>query len=233
MTVLAASTPARRAARIPPVAAMREEFATAGAASLRRRTVIGVVVGAVGVVASVAGVASDRPARPRRSPGSAWWRVAAAAMLLSPVLARWVIDPMGRVVGRPFGPVGRLARTNAVRNPRRTAATAFALTLGLLLVAGIAVRRCLGEGEHRHAVRRATSRADYILTTDAGVNVPVPAAQAAAQGRRRRRRSTQLHGLDALVDGRASGGAAVDGPLTAVLQADDAARQRRHGRYAA
>ncbi len=57
-------------------------------------------------------------------------------MLLSPVFARWVIYPLGRVVGRPFGMVGRLARTNAVRNPRRTAATAFALTLGLVLVTG-------------------------------------------------------------------------------------------------
>ena len=60
-------------------------------------------------------------------------------MLLSPVFARWIIVPLGRVVGRPFGTVGQLARTNAVRNPRRTAATAFALTLGLVLVAGIAV----------------------------------------------------------------------------------------------
>ena len=60
-------------------------------------------------------------------------------MLLSPMLARWVISPIGRVIGRPFGTVGTLARTNAVRNPRRTAATSFALTLGLLLVSGVAV----------------------------------------------------------------------------------------------
>src|SRR5581483_10155403 len=87
----------------------------------------------------------------------------AAAMLLSPVFARWVIAPLGRLAGR--GAVARLARTNAVRNPRRTAATAFALALGLVLVSGIAV---LGSSMKASINKLFDDHvtADYILTTD-------------------------------------------------------------------
>src|SRR5699024_1306604 len=48
---------------------------------------------------------------------------------------RPIAGGVGRIIGAPFGAVGRLAATNAGRNTRRTAATAFALTLGLTLVA--------------------------------------------------------------------------------------------------
>ena len=122
---------------------------------------------------------ATRPARRRALTGLGLVAVMVAAMLLSPVLARWVIVPLGRVVGRPFGAVGQLARTNAVRNPRRTAATAFALTLGLVLVAGIAV---LGSSikSSLGGVVDNTVRADYIVTTFGGLMVPQPAATAAA-----------------------------------------------------
>ena len=40
---------------------------------------------------------------------------------------------------RPFGTVGRLAERNALRNPRRTGATAAALMIGLALVASLSV----------------------------------------------------------------------------------------------
>ena len=60
-----------------------------------------------------------------------------AVVFASPALSRPVVGALGAVLARPFGKIGQLARTNAVRNPRRTAATAFALTLGLMLVAVI------------------------------------------------------------------------------------------------
>ncbi len=51
--------------------------------------------------------------------------------------------PIVRVIAagfpRFFGTVGRLARENAQRNPRRTAATASALMIGLALVAAMAI----------------------------------------------------------------------------------------------
>jgi putative ABC transport system permease protein len=216
VTVIAASAPARRAGRIAPVAAMREEFATPSAASLRRRTAIGVLVALGGAAATVAGVVADHAASAAVLTGIGLVAVCAAAMLLSPVLARWVIVPMGRVVGRPFGTVGQLARTNAVRNPRRTAATAFALTLGLVLVTGIAV---VGSSMKASINKLFADNvtANYILTTDTEVSVPIAAAQAA--------RTvpgvasvTELQTLEAKVDGQTRSGSSIDGPLTAVVK---------------
>ncbi|MDT4914889.1 MAG: putative transport system permease protein [Pseudonocardiales bacterium] len=216
VTVFAASAPARRAGRIAPVAAMREEFASASAASLRRRTAIGIVVGAAAAVAAVAGALADKTSSAASLTGLGLVGVCAAAMLLSPVFARWVIYPLGRVVGRPFGMVGQLARTNAVRNPRRTAATAFALTLGLVLVTGIAVVGASMKASINKMFSENVS-ADYVLSTDAGVAVPVAAAQAArtVPGVQS---VTEIHELLAKVDGKARWGAAIDGPLGSVLR---------------
>src|SRR6185312_13487466 len=46
---------------------------------------------------------------------------------------------MSALYGRMFGQVGRLAGENALRNPRRTAATASALMIGLALVTTMAI----------------------------------------------------------------------------------------------
>ncbi len=216
VTMLAASTPARRAARIAPVAAMREEFSSPAAASLRRRTIIGVVIGAVGVVATGLGVVADSAGSAASLTGLGLLGVTIAAMLLSPVFARWVIDPLGRVVGKPFGVVGRLARTNAIRNPRRTAATGFALTLGLLLVAGSAVVGSSAKVSIGHLFSSGNVKADYILTTDAGVPVPLRAA-AATRTVAGVKSVTELHNLIATVNGKQIAGTAIDGPLAAVL----------------
>ncbi len=215
VTVLAALAPARRAARIAPVAAMRED-ATPSVAGLRRRTVAGVLVGAVGVAATVGGVAASGAGSQASLTALGLLAVCAAVLLLSPVFARWVIDPLGRLIGRPFGVSGRLARTNAVRNPRRTAATGFALTLGLVLVTGIAVvgasmKASLGK------LFDDNVRAAYILTTGTQVQVPLGAAQAArAVGGVAS--LTELHTVVARIEGATRFGTAVDGPLTPVLR---------------
>jgi putative ABC transport system permease protein len=215
VTIFAASAPARRAGRIAPVAAMREEFSTPSAASLRRRTAIGVVLAVAGIAATMAGVGSNSAGAAASLTGLGLVGVCSAAMLLSAVFARWVIDPLGRVIGRPFGMVGRLARTNAVRNPRRTAATAFALTLGLVLVTGIAVVGASWKASFNKLFADNVT-ADYILTTDAAVNVPVAAADA-TRGVPGVASVTELHGLSARIDGKSAGGTAIDGPLRAVL----------------
>jgi putative ABC transport system permease protein len=58
--------------------------------------------------------------------------------------------------------------------------------------------------------------ADYILTTDASVSVPVAAADRAARVEGVRS-VTQLQNVDAQVDGSEHNGTSVDGPLTAVI----------------
>jgi putative ABC transport system permease protein len=217
VTLLSANAPSRRAAKTPPVAAMRDEFAAPAASSLRRRTVAGLLVAGAGLVATVAGALSSSGGSGAAMTGLGLLAVGAGAMLLSPVLARWVIGPLGRVIGRPFATTGQLARTNAVRNPRRTAATSFALTLGLLLVSGVALIGASFKSSINSLFDNNVT-ADYILTTSVDVNVPTPAAQAVATvpgvGS-----LTQLHDLRVQLDGKENAdGTAVEGPLGAVFR---------------
>ncbi len=217
VTVLSASSPARRAGRIPPVAAMREQFATTTAASLRRRNVIGSVLLGIGVLAAVVGATSNSASTGASLIGLGLLGVGGGALMLAATISGWFIALLGAVVARPFGAVGRLARTNAVRNPRRTAATAFALTLGLMLVSGIAVIGSSTKASLNSIVDNEVS-ADYILTgSDFGL--PIDAANAAAKVPGVRS-LTQIEDLQAKVGGTSFDGSAVDGSLTAVMNVD-------------
>ncbi len=133
VTLLSAWFPAQRASRVPPVEAMRQSAAEPGAGSLRNRTITGAALAVVGIVLLVLGTVSQGVA--------ALWLIGGAALALitavvlgAPALSQPVVGGIGRVLQVPFGTVGKLARTNAIRNPRRSAATAFALTIGLILV---------------------------------------------------------------------------------------------------
>lgn len=138
VTLVAALLPARRAGRVAPVAAMRDDSVpTKG--SLRRRAIIGGVVLVASAAAAIAGL-TDAPAMP----AAAWVGLGAFTSLLtvavlSPVIGHPVLAACRTVFGRLFGTVGRLAGENAMRDPRRTGATASALMIGLALVSTIAV----------------------------------------------------------------------------------------------
>jgi putative ABC transport system permease protein len=137
ITVVSAWFPARRASRIPPVAALRDDAALP-TSSLRRRGIVGGVLLVIGAVALVVGAVA-----PNGSGfglvGLGTLGVLVGAIIFVPVLAR----PVSRTVGAPlphlFGTVGRLAMDNASRQPRRSAATASALMIGLALVTGFSV----------------------------------------------------------------------------------------------
>jgi putative ABC transport system permease protein len=58
-------------------------------------------------------------------------------LLFGPVLVPACVRVAGLVTGRVFGVPGRLATSNAVRNPRRTAATAASLLVGTTLITGM------------------------------------------------------------------------------------------------
>ncbi|CAM5530305.1 hypothetical protein STENM327S_06917 [Streptomyces tendae] len=62
-----------------------------------------------------------------------------AFVVIGPLLAGFVVRVISAVLLRAFGPVGRLAERNALRNPRRTGATGAALMIGLALVACLSV----------------------------------------------------------------------------------------------
>jgi putative ABC transport system permease protein len=140
VTMVAAYLPARRAARIPPVAALRDDVALPEA-SLRRRVVLGFVLVLLGAGGMVAGL------REGGNPGLSliglgMLGILVGVSLLSPWLGRPLTAVFATVYRRAFGTVGVLAAQNSVRNPRRTAATASALMIGLTLVSLMSI---LGE----------------------------------------------------------------------------------------
>ncbi len=172
VTLLSAYAPARRAARIPPVEAMREEFASIGE-SLRVRTIIGAVLAIAGVVLAVLGARSTG-GDAARTVGIGAAALILAVLLASPWLSRPVVGTLGIAVAA-LGPIGRMARNNAARNPRRTAATAFALTLGLMLVSAIGMLGASAKASIGDLVDKGV-KADYILAGPPGSFVGLPMA---------------------------------------------------------
>lgn len=137
VTLGAAYVPAARASRVPPVAAMTGDAMT-GKSGLGGRVVIAGVLIVLGVGSLTAGLAGWVP--------EALTFVGVGALLIllgvagaSPLLGRPVTWLLGRLYRWMFGAVGQLAELNAARNPRRTAATASALMIGLALVVTMAI----------------------------------------------------------------------------------------------
>jgi putative ABC transport system permease protein len=214
VTLISAYAPARRAAKIPPVAAMRAEFASTGT-SLRRRTLIGAIVFAIGALAAIGGALSKSAGTGASLVGLGLLLTGAGALLLSPKLAQWVIGVVGVIV-RPFGAVGRLARTNAVRNPRRTAATAFALTVGLLLVSAIGVVGASTKA-NLNSVIDSSVTGDFIITGTDNSSLP-PAASVAASKVSGIAEYVSIYDIAPTINGSNSSGSAVSGDLASVFK---------------
>jgi putative ABC transport system permease protein len=139
VTMISAVVPALNASRIPPVAAMREALARPGAKSLHRRSLLGGLLAAGGIVVLFAGLngAAPESLSPVAMVGLGAGALFVGIAVLTPLFAR----PVGRGLGAPIaatGAIGRLARENAVRSPRRTAATSSSLMIGTAL-AGLAL----------------------------------------------------------------------------------------------
>lgn len=136
VTVLSAWLPGRRAAKIPPVAAMNSVHAAPSTRGLVVRNTIGGVLAAGGIALVVAGAGMGGDGQGPMAFGAAVLVI--GVFVLTPLLSRPLIAAAGPVL-RIFGMPGKLARQNAVRNPRRTAATASALMVGLTLITGMTV----------------------------------------------------------------------------------------------
>ncbi|HEY5877254.1 MAG TPA: ABC transporter permease, partial [Ilumatobacteraceae bacterium] len=165
VTMLAAVGPARRAATVPPIAALTHG-AEAGAAGSRTRAIAGFGLFVAGLAAGAIGLAGI---------GSTAVTVGGLALgtiaiflgvtILSPLAVRSVTGLLGLPLRMIAGVSGRLAQKNAARNPRRTATTAAALMIGLALVStalvvGESVKATIGSTFERSA------KAEYYLTDD-------------------------------------------------------------------
>jgi len=161
ITMLAAWLPGRRAAKIPPVAAMSSVHAKASTKSLVVRNTIGALFTAAGVAVVLFATTMDG------SDGQAPMGIGAVLLIigvfvLTPLLSRPLIAAAAPLL-RVFGVSGKLARQNSVRNPRRTAATASALMIGLTLITGMTVMA----GSLQKSIDKMASsaiKADYIVS---------------------------------------------------------------------
>ncbi|MGL4305830.1 MAG: ABC transporter permease [Mycobacteriaceae bacterium] len=216
VTVISAYIPALRAARVPPVAAMREEFASTGN-SLVKRTWMGAVVFGIGLVIILVG-ASGTGGDAAILVGVGAVLVITGVLMCAPALSRPIVAGAGSVITRPFGTVGRLARTNAVRNPRRTAATAFALTLGLMLVTTIAVIGASAKASVNSLVDNGV-RADFILSGPRGLWLPLGVNEA-VKDLPGIANLVAFHTVNVTIDDDETSGTATNGPLDPVLSLD-------------
>lgn len=165
VTVGSAVIPAVRAARTSPVAAI-SELPRVGAAPLRRRAALGVLVGAAGLITLAFGFRIDPADLVQRV------QVVAAGALLAffgvVMLVATFARPLSRAIGWVLsrrGVTGRLAQGNAMRNPRRTAATSSALVVGLSLVCLVAIVSASVKSSIRSGVEDGV-RADYVLSAE-------------------------------------------------------------------
>jgi putative ABC transport system permease protein len=142
VTVGASVWPAVRASTIPPVAAINDVPA-ARVGSFRWRVVFGgflVLLGApILVVGVVQSGSADDVLGALRVVGIGALLVFFGVIVLLATFARPLAAALGFPVRAAGGVTGAIARGNAMRNPRRTAATASALVIGLALVEMVAI----------------------------------------------------------------------------------------------
>jgi putative ABC transport system permease protein len=136
VTLVAALFPARRAASVAPIAAMRQVAVDVSNRS-RVRLLAGILLTVLGLAELYQGLFSATGSRlPHVGIGA--FLIFVGVAVLGPSFAA----PASRALGSPLarlGITGRLARENAMRNPKRTSATASALMIGVGLIVFFAV----------------------------------------------------------------------------------------------
>jgi putative ABC transport system permease protein len=164
VTVISALAPAIQASRVKPIAALRDVSVDRSAVSVKR-TLVGLLVTGLGVASFAAGIVGDG--------GSAMQLLGLGALttimgvfVLGPVIARPVVKVIGWPVARTSGVTGELARENATRSPKRTAATASALMVGVALVGFITILAASTKASVAEGVDKAF-RADYVVESGA------------------------------------------------------------------
>jgi putative ABC transport system permease protein len=166
VTIVAAVAPAWKAAKVAPVAAMHEAaLGTTGYGS-KERVMVGGGILALGAAALFTGLFAHL--------ASSILVVGAGALLVffgMSVLGRAISRPLSRIIGAPLprlrGVTGALARNNAMRNPKRTAASASALMIGVALVSFITILASSSTASINSTVDRAFT-GDIVIDSGGG-----------------------------------------------------------------
>ncbi|MFF7234568.1 FtsX-like permease family protein [Streptomyces sioyaensis] len=167
VTVLSAWLPARRAAVVPPVAALAAAQLGPTQATGRGRAVTGLLLTACGgaVMLWVTRAFHDSGGMPPALLGAAL--LMTGAILLAPLLCRPFVQLITRPCVRLFRVPGMLAARNVGRDPRRTAATVSALMVGAALFTGLTVAGHSARAGVEQATRDQLT-ADFRVTSAAG-----------------------------------------------------------------
>lgn len=160
VTVLSAILPARRAGKVPPLAAMRAtalEIAEPG----RKRLYVGIGSIALGIaiIVSVVLGASNTYL------GLGILFVFIGTIVLGPIISRPVALFLGRPAARFRGITGVMARQNSARNPKRTSRTASPVLIGVALVTAVTALAASIKGQIND-VFTVQFKGDYAVTTD-------------------------------------------------------------------
>ncbi len=190
VTMVAAWWPARRAARVSPVEALQTGLVTTPPRPLRRRAIAGVAVIVLGGAMVFAGLLEVSLLTPLSSAVSGLDdpRIAVpigagllvgGLLVVAPALAGLLTTVFGAPLPRLGGIDGHLARENARRHPRRTAATAAALVIGVTLVTFVSVLASSANASVAAAIDEGV-RADWVLRGPQFTGVSPEVARTAA-----------------------------------------------------
>ena len=181
VTMIAAVSPARKAAKVPPVAAMQDVTVGSTGYGSKERVMVGSAILVLGVAALFTGLFTNVSSRVLV--------VGVGALLVFfgvSVLGRTVSLPLSRAVGAPLprlrGVTGKLARQNAMRNPKRTAASASALMIGVGLVGFITILASSSTASVNSAIDRSFA-GDIVIDSGGGMMGGVDPALAGQLGK--------------------------------------------------
>ncbi|MEV4495923.1 FtsX-like permease family protein [Micromonospora arborensis] len=168
LTVCAALLPAWRGTRVAPVAALTDAAVQPSRGAGRVRLTFGALVLLVGVAALVGAASVGQVLLVAVGGVLTFFGIVLFGPVLVPALARVFGWPARRVLGT----IGELAVANTVRNPRRVAATATALVIGIGLVSAFVV----GGRSTKDGIERSVDAqigTDFVVV---GIGQDLPAA---------------------------------------------------------
>lgn len=161
VTVLSAVLPARRAGKVPPLAAMRATaIETAGPGRVRAFWGLGSIALGVAIIGAVIGGASNNFL------GFGVLFVFVGTIVLGPSIARPVALFLGRPAEALRGVTGRMARQNAARNPKRTSRTSAPVLIGVALVTAVSALAASINGQISD-IFTEQFKGDYAVNTSA------------------------------------------------------------------
>lgn len=176
-TVLSSISPAHRAGNLPPVQAFESSDARSDALG-RIRFLVAAVMLTLGISLTIAGavvsaINGDEFKTETRLAfiGAGLLLVFFSLSLSGPALMVATSQTLGVAIMSPFRAVGKLAQRNTLRNPRRSATTALAVTLSVGLVACVGVIGATTRASVFGSME-STIKSPYVLDSIGGTMIP-------------------------------------------------------------